>query len=212
MTELIEFTSNYRDLSTDRGFQWEFYCQRCNSGYRSAFDASETGLFSEAMDVASGFFGGVLGKIARASDQIHSVAWEQAHDQGFKNAIAEVREHFIQCPHCNEWVCRKRCWNKSRGLCFDCAPDAAVAAAQSQATTMADQARAEVADRKYDVAQYTQGDERQAGCPNCGAVLTPNAKFCGECGTELKTQKFCVECGTELPGSVKFCPECGTKQ
>ncbi len=31
MTEFIEFTNNYRDLSTDRGFQWEFRCERCDT-------------------------------------------------------------------------------------------------------------------------------------------------------------------------------------
>jgi hypothetical protein len=212
MTELIEFTSNYRDLSTDRGFQWEFYCERCNSGYRSKFDASETGLLSEALDVAGGLFGGVVGNIAQASDRVHSVAWERGHDAAFTKAIAEVREFFIQCPGCNAWVCQKRCWNESRGLCLECAPDAAVAAAQAQAETIADQAREEVAQREYDVSQYTKGDELQAACPKCGAALKPEAKFCSECGTPIKTTKFCPECGTELEGTVKFCPECGTKQ
>ncbi|MBN1219503.1 MAG: zinc ribbon domain-containing protein [Anaerolineae bacterium] len=212
MTELIEFTSNYRDLSTDRGFQWEFYCERCSGGYRSKFDASETGLLSEAMNMAGGFFGGLVGNIAQATDRVHSVAWERGHDQAFTRAVEEVRDYFIQCPNCNAWVCRKRCWNENRGLCFECAPDASVAAAQSQAETIAQQAREEVAQRKYNVSQFTKGDDRRAGCPNCGASLKPNAKFCGECGTAIKTQKFCVECGAELEGTVKFCPECGAKQ
>jgi hypothetical protein len=37
MAELIEFTGNYNDLSTQQGFQWEFFCERCGNGYRSAF-------------------------------------------------------------------------------------------------------------------------------------------------------------------------------
>ena len=37
MAEFIEFTDNYDDQSTDRGFQWEFHCQRCGNGYRSQF-------------------------------------------------------------------------------------------------------------------------------------------------------------------------------
>jgi len=122
MTELIEFTNNYRDLSTDRGFQWEFNCQRCNSGYRSKFEASATGLVSEALDVASGLFGGILGNIASASDRVHSVAWERAHDQAFLNAATEVRQYFIQCPGCNEWVCRKRCWNETRAYVLTALP------------------------------------------------------------------------------------------
>ncbi|MBN1994665.1 MAG: zinc ribbon domain-containing protein [Anaerolineae bacterium] len=212
MTELIEFTSNYRDLSTDRGFQWEFYCERCHSGYRSHFDASETGLLSEAMDVAGSFLGGLVSNIAQATDRVHSVAWERAHDQGFKDAITEVRKYFLQCPACNEWVCRKRCWNESRGLCLNCAPDAAVTASQAQAQAIADQSRQKVTERQYDVSQYTEGDDRRAGCPNCGATLKPNAKFCSECGAPIKTQKFCSQCGAELESGAKFCPECGAKQ
>ncbi len=212
MTDLIEFTSNYRDLSTDRGFQWEFYCERCESGYRSEFDASETGLLSEAMNTASSLFGGIVGSLANATDRVHSVAWERAHDHAFKNAVQEIRDYFIQCPNCNSWVCRKRCWNESRGLCLECAPDAGVAAAQAQAAAIADQAREEVSQRKYDVSEYTQGNERRAGCPKCGAGLSPNAKFCAECGTAISAKKFCTECGSELTGGAKFCPECGTQQ
>ena len=29
----IEFTTNYSDLSTDNGFQFEFRCNRCGNGY-----------------------------------------------------------------------------------------------------------------------------------------------------------------------------------
>ena len=212
MTEFIEFTSNYQDRSTDRGFQWEFYCQRCQNGYRSEFKASATGLISEALDVAGGFFGGIVSNIANVGDRVHSAAWQRAHDEGFLEAANEVREFFIQCPNCNEWVCRSRCWNESRGLCLACAPSAAVAAAQAQATTMADQARQKVSERAYDVSEYTEGDERRAGCPKCGATLQANARFCAECGTAIKANKFCVQCGSELDANAKFCPDCGAKQ
>ncbi len=33
----IEFTRNYSDQSTDKGFQFEFYCDRCGTGYRTRF-------------------------------------------------------------------------------------------------------------------------------------------------------------------------------
>lgn len=212
MPEFIEFTNNYQDKSTDRGFQWEFYCQRCHNGYRSKFQASATGLISEALDVAGSFLGGLVSEIASVGGRVHSAAWERAHDAAFLEAANEVREFFIQCPNCNEWVCRNRCWNESRGLCLDCAPSAAVAAAQAQAEAISAQARQEVSERKYDVGQYTRGDDRRAGCPKCGASLKANAKFCPECGTAIKANKFCSECGAELTANAKFCPECGAKQ
>jgi uncharacterized OB-fold protein len=212
MAEFIEFTSNYHDKSTKQGFQWEFFCQRCNNGYRSKFQASPTGLLTDALDAASSFFGGIMGNIADMGNRVHSATWEQAHDSAFLEAVEEVREFFVQCPNCNEWVCRKRCWNESRGLCLDCAPSANVAASQAQAEAMAQQARDEVSQRKYDVSEFTKGDKRRGGCPNCGAALAPNAKFCAECGTPIKATKFCSNCGAELDRNAKFCPECGTKQ
>ena len=212
MAEFIEFTTNYNDRSTDRGFQWEFYCQRCGNGFRSKFQASATGLLTQALDVASGLFGGVLGTVANASGQVHSAAWERAHDHAFTDAVAEVRAFFVQCPNCNDWVCRKRCWNEARGLCLECAPSASVAAAQAQATAIADQARQTVTERQYDVSEYTTGNTLSGGCPTCGAELKPKAKFCAECGTPVKSKKFCGQCGVEIKNPTKFCPECGAKQ
>jgi len=33
--DAIEFTRNNSDLSTDRGFQLEFQCDRCGNGYKT---------------------------------------------------------------------------------------------------------------------------------------------------------------------------------
>ena len=49
------------------------------------------------------------------------------------------------------------------------------------------------------------------GRPNCGAGVTPAAKFCGECSQPIKREKFCSQCGTKIEGTPKFCPECGAK-
>jgi len=43
MAALIPFTSNYTDVSRYEGYQFEFHCQRCGNGYRSAFRHSVTG-------------------------------------------------------------------------------------------------------------------------------------------------------------------------
>ena len=40
-------------------------------------------------------------------------------------------------------------------------------------------------------------------CPKCGVELVDNAKFCFECGCNIK--EF------EEKNSSVFCPECGTK-
>lgn len=51
--------------------------------------------------------------------------------------------------------------------------------------------------------------ENQKHCTNCGAAISPTAKFCPECGTP--TEAVCPKCGTKLPPKSKFCPDCGEK-
>ncbi|HSN67725.1 MAG TPA: zinc ribbon domain-containing protein, partial [Thermoanaerobaculia bacterium] len=40
----IRFTDNYDDLSTDRGYQFKFYCEKCGNGYMSSFIISKLGM------------------------------------------------------------------------------------------------------------------------------------------------------------------------
>src|SRR5205809_13617 len=37
---LIQFTRNHSDHSTDKGYQFEFFCDRCGNGFMSEFKAS----------------------------------------------------------------------------------------------------------------------------------------------------------------------------
>ena len=57
----IRFTGNYEDLSTDRGFQFKFYCEKCNNGYMSTFKTSTIGMLGSAARAASSLFDGFLG-------------------------------------------------------------------------------------------------------------------------------------------------------
>jgi hypothetical protein len=210
---LIKFVRNYDDLSTERGFQFEFYCDRCGTGYRTHFQASATGLVTEALDVASGLFGGVLGRAADVSERVHSAAWEQAHDKAFTAAVEEIKPNFIQCRRCTQWVCREMCWNAERSLCKECAPEveAEYAAAQVEATI--EQGREAIRETEYVSAEDKERLKEAviAACPKCGAEVS-GGKFCPECGAPLKTERFCTECGGKTPATAKFCPECGAKQ
>ena len=47
-------------------------------------------------------------------------------------------------------------------------------------------------------------------CSNCKKELIDEAKFCSECGLEIKEKKLCRNCGSELMDDMKFCAECGT--
>ena len=213
MTDYIEFTRNYSDLSTGQGFQWEFHCERCNNGYRSKFQTSTTGIVTGVLDTASSLLGGMFSRASNLSERVHSATWEHAHDKAFQQAAHEVRKFFVQCPNCNAWVCRERCWNEERGLCHTCAPDVAVRVASAQAETISQQAEEKVRERDYNVSEYIEGgDDKRAACAKCGASLAPGAKFCPECGTRIEAKRYCIECGAEITDKAKFCPACGAKQ
>lgn len=213
MAERLEFTSNYNDLSTDTGFQFEFKCNRCGNGYRSKFLPSATGTISSVLDAASSIFGGVLSTASNLGNRVHSAAWQKARDEAFLKAANEIKPEFIQCPRCSQWVCKASCWNTKRGLCKDCAPDLGVEMSAAQASRSVEEVWAHAAmaeeDKKLETEQWRQ--TIVASCPKCGAPQQSNAKFCQECGAPLKQNIHCTECGAKLTPGAKFCPECGKK-
>jgi membrane protease subunit (stomatin/prohibitin family) len=209
----IEFVSNYSDLSTDRGFQFEFYCNRCGSGYRTEFRPWAVGTASNVLEAASGLFGGVLGRAADVGERVRSAGWQRARDAAFRQALTDIRPAFVQCPRCSTWVCRKSCWNTKRGLCKECAPDLGVEMSAAQASRSVEEVWAHAAmaeeDKHLDTKEWRQ--TIRATCPNCEAPLATNAKFCPQCGAKLKAEAHCAECGALLTPGAKFCPECGNK-
>jgi hypothetical protein len=215
MSENLEFTRNYSDESTNQGFQFEFFCDRCGNGFRTRFRPSVTGTVSGAMEAANSLFGGIFGRAADVSEHVRSASWEKAHDDAFKAAVEELRPSFIQCPRCSSWVCRKSCWNENKGLCKQCSPDLWVemAAAQSSRTVEEIWAHSKMAEEDREMLQEKSWREGvRATCPSCNAPLATNAKFCAECGAKIQGGGgFCKECGAKLETGAKFCAECGTK-
>lgn len=58
-------------------------------------------------------------------------------------------------------------------------------------------------------------------CPNCGAEVSRDSRFCDKCGTEIvrktsedtgKPAKVCPNCGQPLEDGALFCGNCGTRQ
>ena len=86
MVDSLEFSKNYNDLSTNRGFQFEFYCDRCENGFRTPFKPFGLGAISGVMDAANSLLGGFMGKAADMSERISSASQERAHDQAFLEA------------------------------------------------------------------------------------------------------------------------------
>ena len=96
----IRFTGNYEDLSTDRGYQFKFYCEKCHNGYMSSFKASTIGMLGSAARAASSLFGGFLGNVADSSYEVQRAVGGGAHDSALKDAVDEVAPIFKQCTRC----------------------------------------------------------------------------------------------------------------
>jgi hypothetical protein len=67
---LIQFVQNYDDLSTDRGHQFKFYCDRCGNGHMSRFKPSVVGTAGSLLRAAGDLFGGVLGSAGHSAYEI----------------------------------------------------------------------------------------------------------------------------------------------
>jgi hypothetical protein len=206
---LIQFTRNHTDHSTDRGFQFEFFCDRCGNGFMTEFQASAMGMAASALQTAGNLFGGILGRATSSAYEIERAVQGPAHDKAFRAAVEEATPNFRQCPKCTKWVCKASCWNDKRSLCYECAPDVETELAAAQAQTTVEQMK-----QKVQQQDLTQGldvtSEAAALCPACGA-RTQGAKFCPECGKPLRPKNECAKCGTKFEVGTKFCPECGTK-
>src|SRR5436305_13627265 len=83
----IRFTGNYEDLSTDRGFQFKFFCEKCNNGYMSSFKTSTVGMLGSAARAASSLFGGFLGNVADSTYEVQRALGGPAHDSALKVAV-----------------------------------------------------------------------------------------------------------------------------
>lgn len=205
----IWFTGNYEDLSTDRGYQFKFRCEKCGNGYMSTFRVSSLGMASSAMRAAGSLFGGIFSGAANSAYEIQRAVGGPAHDAALKEAADEISRQFRQCTRCGKWVCEPVCWNGKMQLCETCAPDLDEETAAAQAEAAKSQVHEKA--RSIDwVGQRDLGAVRAVVCPSCGAK-TPGGKFCPECGAALVAKKRCGKCGVETEGDPKFCPECGQK-
>jgi double zinc ribbon protein len=215
---LIKFTANHEDLSTDRGYQFKFYCDKCGNGHMTHFQPSVTGTAGGLLRAAGDMFGGIFSSAGNSAYEIQRAVGGKAHDSAFEKAVEEAKGYFKQCTRCGKWVCPDICWNSKAGLCEGCAPDFEEEFAANKAQAMSSAARDQL-HQKAQQTDYTSNVDMRAGssapqsslaCSSCGAKTT-GSKFCPECGKPLQVKLTCPGCGFQPEGSPKFCPECGVK-
>jgi membrane protease subunit (stomatin/prohibitin family) len=227
---LVQFVSNYEDLSTDRGYQFKFHCDKCGNGYMSRFQASAIGTAGSLLRAAGDLFGGWASSAGNSAYDIQRSVGGKAHDEALAKAVEEGKQHFHQCSRCGRWVCPEVCWNANAGQCEECAPDYEEELASSHAQAKADAAREQLHERarqtdyasKIDMGAdaYVKARPRTPvpsaaaqtlACVSCG-VNVGKAKFCPECGTPAtRPRPTCQGCGHQPEAATKFCPECGAK-
>ncbi len=204
----IPYTSNYTDHSTEEGYQFEFFCERCHNGYKSGFKANPLGIGSKVARGLGSMFGGSLSNIGYGGTLARDMTESTAKDKALREAMDECRPLFIQCHRCSAWVCRDICWNTEFNLCVSCAPKL-----EQEMGAMQSGARLSQVGDKINAVDWT-GDvnveqKAVALCPHCGAEAAHSGKFCPECGQPMIVNITCARCGTDSPSGTKFCPECG---
>ena len=210
------FTDNYQDRSTNEGYQFEFFCERCGNGYNSSFKRSVTGFGGKLLRMGGDLIGGEWGR--KASEIGWDANWMRdgnrgpAWDKALQTAVEEMRPHFHQCHRCGQWVCGPVCWNDQRGVCTNCAPKLDQEMAGIQARAQVEQLGEKV--RQVDWTQGIGYDQPAVGrCPSC-ANETGGGKYCQHCGTPLaaapEASRFCGQCGTKVSAGAMFCTGCGS--
>jgi hypothetical protein len=221
---LIAFVQNYQDLSTDKGFQFKFFCDKCHNGFMTRFQPSTLGMAESALEVASSLFGGMLNQVRESAYQVQRAVGGKAHDAALEGAVGECKQHFHQCTRCGKWVCPDVCWNAQAGLCEGCAPnfqeEAAAEHAQIKAIAAREQMLARARQTDY-VAGVDMGAKAVVAapgpaavaedrCAGCGSALAASARFCPQCGVPRRPPG-CPSCGAAVQAGTRFCAQCGTK-
>lgn len=212
---MIQFVANYDDLSTDKGYQFRFRCDKCGNGFMSHFQPNSLNTAAELLNAAGNIFGGFLNTAGNTAYGIQRAVGGKQHDSALEKAVEEGKQHFHQCTRCGKWVCPEVCWNARVGLCEDCAPDETEELAAQQARATSEQIYTKTREQDYTSGINFAQKSAISKCANCGAQLASGAKFCPECGTPnpaaVAVERHCTECGAKLAPGAKFCPDCGTK-
>lgn len=206
----ISFTDNYQDLSSQKGNQFKFNCERCGNGYMSTFVPNKLGQASGFLEAAGSLLGGIFDRAADGARHVGEAVGSKQHDAALREAVEEIRPLFTQCRRCGTWVCREICFNPVANMCKQCAP----IAEQEETAIRAEHVGTQVANDLFleeNKRMSEKGKEVAAKCKECGEP-TLGKKFCPNCGAPTASAVTnCPSCGAKLTPGAKFCGECGAK-
>jgi hypothetical protein len=178
MPGFTPFTSNYQDLSTNQGYQFEFRCDVCQSGYRSEYQKNLLGTGASILGGASSLIGGLWGA-RNAADSAQQITDRDARDKALQKASNEIMPLFHRCVRCNNWV-DETCFNKARE------------AVQGQKVFSGD-----VSARSTECPNCGKPVGSEKFCGNCGTPL--GTAKCAKCGADLAADtRFCGNCGNKV--------------
>lgn len=212
MSTPVPFTDNVRDLSNYEGYQFEFHCERCGNGYRSAFVRDKMEMGRGALRAVGSFFGGKIQDLSRSAEQwqVNRSTNSPAKDKALTAAVQEITPSFRQCRGCGDWMCAAQCWNEEIGQCLRCSPSVAEEISRAQAEAQRQQIWDKAREKDW-TADLDLATRAKVSCPSCGSKVD-GGKFCSSCGSSLAATATCGGCGSTAnkPGSV-FCSDCGTR-
>ncbi len=99
-------TKKYHDLSTERYFMFEFYCDRCGKAWQSEPYYFEHNFRDDA---------------TVAEEKAKEIMWRVEHDAAFERANLEAMLKLDHCEICGRTVCDE-CFslNELCDTCVDC--------------------------------------------------------------------------------------------
>jgi hypothetical protein len=182
----IPFTGNYQDLSTDRGYQFKFYCEKCNNGYMSTFQTSAVGMIGSAARAASSLFGGFLGNVANSTYEVQRAIASGSRFGAKRSGRGDRAD--LQAMHTVRTLgVRTRVLEQEgrplRSLCARSRRRTGSGPATAAREQIQEKAREVDWSKSRNIEQVTG-----AVCPSCG-VKTQGGKFCQECGATLQPKK-----------------------
>lgn len=212
--DLTFLTKRYVDRSKSTGFQFEFFCDRCDTGYKTPFRIHALGVVTSLWEATESQsekekakeldFNTLKKEVSKFI--FKGKAWIEAYTE----AIEEAQKYFKHCAHCSRWVCPKTCFNENASMCLMCKPYTEQEKAQIAAKEAAEAKRKQQSFFRTEPPKAPEPKDTHVDCPHCGKK-NPESVFCADCGGKIVQDIFCTGCGSKWStrNKMKYCPRCG---